>query len=428
MRARFGLCLTGLMAAGSMHLQAVPIYQSGEVTLYMSGYFSANQVNAQGDTEMRDGASRIRIGLNVPAYRNWDTGFNLEWGVRAISSASPLLIQGNQQASFGDRDLSLFLRQGHGFAKHDCWGDFTVGKQWGIYYDVAEWTDWYEISGGLGSGAYSLGTDGGVTGTGRADSALTWRKRWDLFGGEFQLGLQYQAHTQGLELDVIGLDLDIEGLEPENTELVCPPGDCEFELGHAVSLTYRADIGDGLEFGSAYNRMRVDVQSTRGRVFDISDPLEPVLVTSSYNFNASEDIWAWIAGINYGKGPYQQGFYGAVVYQHSQNNELAPEGTVDSIANFFDARGSESLFTYTWGARDCYSVYAGHNYLRSDDPEFEEALIDANSFRLRKYYLGFHYKWNERITLYTENTIDDSNEIGRIFADDVIAVGFRIDI
>lgn len=428
MHARFRVCLAGILIAGAQQAGAVPIYESGEVTLYMSGYFSANQVNASGDTEMRDGASRIRLGLNVPAYRDWDTGFNLEWGVRAISSASPLLIQGNQQASFGDRDLSLFLRQGHGFAKHDCWGDFVFGKQWAVYYDVAGWTDWYEISGGLASGAYSLNTDGGVLGTGRADSAISWRRRWDLFGGEFQLGLQYQAHTQRLELNVIGLDLGIEGLAPEDTEIVCPDGDCEFGLGHSISLTYRADIGDGLQFGTAYNRMKVDIESTRGRVFDISDPLNRELIISDFNISASSNAWAWVAGLNYGKGPYQQGFYGAFVYQHSQNNELAPEGVVETITNFFDAKGSESILTYTWGAKDCYSVYGGHNYLRSDDPQFEAALIDANSFRLRKYYLGFQYQWNERITLYTENTIDDSNKIGRIFSDDVIAVGFRVDI
>ncbi|AOS98095.1 hypothetical protein AUP74_02700 [Microbulbifer aggregans] len=416
-----GRALSVLTLAGAGAVQAVPIYESPEVTLYMEGYFSAHQVNTLGDTAMQDGASRVRIGLNIPAYDIWDVGFNLEWGVRAISSAQDLIISGDQQSEFSERNDSLFLRQGHAFAKHDCWGDFAAGKQWGVYYDVAQITDWYNVGGGLASGAFALGTDGGVTGTGRADSALTWRQQWEIYGGEFQLGLQYAAH-------VSSLNISVDDVVAPDTRLECPAEDCEFGIGHGISLSYNLDFGDGLFFGAAYNRVKLDLSTDRGLVFDTSGPDEEIIIDDRFPINASSNAWATTMGLAYGKGAYQKGFYGAVVGQRSQNNELAPAGSVEGITNFFDARGSESFFSYTWGMKNCYSVYLGHNVLKSDDAVFEAALIEDDQFRLAVYYVGFQYLWNERIRVYWENAIDDSNVVARPIVDDYIAVGIRVDI
>lgn len=397
---------------------AVPIYQSNEVTLYMEGYFTAHMVNTMGDTTMQDGASRVRIGLNVPAYDQWDTGFNLEWGVAAINSAQDIVIQGDQQAAPGDRNQSLYLRQGHAFAKHPKWGDFSAGKQWGVYYEVTYITDWFNVSGGLASGTYALGTDGGVTGTGRADSALAWRKAWEFDAGEFKIGIQGARH-------VADIDIDIE-LTPE-TRLVCPVGDCEYGLSHGIAAVYRANIGDGFFIGAAYNRVKLDIASNDGLLFDISTG-EPVLITDEYAFSASSNTWTSALGMYYGQQAYAKGFYGAVVFQRSQNNELAPAGSVVGITNFFDAKGSESFFSYTWGRDNCYSVYGGHNYLVSDDPEFEAALVIDDRYKLAQYYLGVQYRWNERVRLYWENAIDASNQVAQPVVDDFMAVGFRIDI
>ncbi|MFD1216510.1 MULTISPECIES: porin [Microbulbifer] len=412
------LAATTLLAVSAA--KAVPIYQSNEVTLYMEGYFTAHMVNTFGDTKMQDGASRIRFGLNIPAYDNWDTGFNLEWGVRAISSAQDLVIQGDQQAQPGDRDQSLYLRQGHAFAKHEKWGDFSAGKQWGVYYEVTYITDWYNVSGGLASGTYGLNSDGGPAGTGRADSALAWRKSWKFDAGELKLGLQYAAH-------VADLDIMVDDIQGPDTQLVCPSGDCEYGLSHGISLTYRTDIGDGLFFGAAYNRVKLDIASQRGLIFDTSGD-EPVLISDRFAFNSSSNDWASAVGAFYGKGAFQPGLYAALVYQRSQNNQLAPVGSVEGITNFFDARGSESFISYSWGPQNCYSVYGGHNLLESDDPGFEAALVRANRYKLQQIYLGFEYRWTERVKLYMENAFDNSNVVARPEFDNFTAVGIRVDI
>lgn len=51
-------------------------------------------------------------------------------------------------------------------------GRVSFGKQWSTYYDVAVFTDQAPFFGGSASGTYNAGTDGGVSGTGRANQAL----------------------------------------------------------------------------------------------------------------------------------------------------------------------------------------------------------------------------------------------------------------
>ena len=413
--------LAGLTALAAASTQALPVYESKEVALYIQGYFTTHDVNMDGNTSLTDGASRIGFNLDTPAYDEWNVGFNVEWGLLAVSPDNQLNISGDQQVEAGERGDPLYVRQGHAYAKHDFWGDFAAGKQWAVYYDVAGITDWYNISGGLASGTFALGGDGGITGTGRADAALTWRKRWKALCGEFQIGLQYAAHTADLNIQV-------EGVAGPDTLLICPPGDCEYGISRGASLTYKLDIGDGLFLGTAYNRVNLDLFTDRGEVFDISDPFNPVLIQDDFLIRASSNDFAFIGGIAYGKGAFQKGLYAAYNWHRSHNNELSPPGTTMGATNFFNAIGSESFVSFTWGKYDCYSIYGGHNLLKSHDDEiFKRALVAGDKYRLGKYYLGFNYQWNERVRLYLEGAEDDSNFVAEQ-SDGFLGVGIRIDI
>lgn len=421
MRKLIMLGVAGAAITATQYSLALPVYESDEVALYMQGWFEVNQINIEGDTVMEDGPSRIGFNLDVPAYYQWNVGFNLEWGVQAVSPNKELVISGNQQASPGERTDPLFTRQGHIYAKHPVWGDFAAGKQWSIYYDVAGITDWYNISGGLASGAFALGGDGGITGTGRADAALTWRKRWKALGGEFQFGLQRAAH-------VADLVIEVESVAGEDTLLVCPPRDCEYGLNRGVALSYKLDVGDGWFFGTAYNRTNLDISTDRGIVYDISNPVDPVIIRDDFVIRASSNDFAFIGGIAYGKGAYQQGLYAAYNWHRSHNNELAPPGSTEGATNFFNAIGSESFVSYTWGAHNCYTIYGGHNLLKSHNDEiFERALVVGDKYRLAKLYLGFQYLWNERVRVFFEGAADDSNEVAAQ-DDGFLGVGIRVDI
>ncbi|MCX2780977.1 porin family protein [Microbulbifer thermotolerans] len=400
---------------------ALPLYESDLVSLHINGYLTAHQINIDGNTELIDGASRLSLKLETPAYDQWNVGFFLEWGLLAVSPDQEIVISGDQQAESGEIADPLYIRHGNAFAQHDFWGDFRVGKQWSVYYDIAYITDWYNVSGALASGAFALGGDGGVTGTGRADAALTWRKRWKGFGGEFQIGLQYAAHAGKL-------DYMVQDARGPDTLLVCPTDDCEYGISRGASLTYTVDIGDGLFLGTAYNRVNLDLFTEDGMLFDISDPAFPVLIRDDEEINESGNDFAFIGGIAYGKGPLEEGLYAAFNWHRSHNNEIAPPNSTMGVLNFFNAIGSESYVSWTWGALNCYSIYGGHNLLKSyDDDEFEEGLVTGDKYRLAKYFLGFNYKWNSHVRLYIEGGIDDSNRVAES-SGDFIAAGVRVDI
>lgn len=71
---------------------------------------------------------------------------------------------------------------------HKKLGSITYGKQWGVYFDIASYTDRYTVFGGGAMGVYAVGTDGGWKGTGRADKSLIYRNSL----GDFKLGMQSQ--------------------------------------------------------------------------------------------------------------------------------------------------------------------------------------------------------------------------------------------
>jgi predicted porin len=415
------LGIAAIAAISAPQTQALPVFESNEVALYIHGYVIVEQINIEGSTFMQDGASRLGFNLNVPAYDTWDVGFDVEWGLRAVSPNKEVIVQGDQQAATGEQEDPLYVRQGHAFAKHDLWGDFVAGKQWSVYYDVAQITDWYNVGGGLASGAFALNSDGGISGTGRADGAFTWRQQFDALGGEMQVGVQYAAH-------VADLNIQVEDIDGPDTLTVCPPNDCEYGIGQGISLTYKLDHADGIWLGAAYNRVKLDINTTRGEVFDISNPADPILIRSDRRISASSNDFALIIGAAYGKGAYQQGLYAAVNWHRSHNNEIAPPGSTMGATNFFNAVGSESFISYTWGALDCYSIYGGYNYLEShNDDIFHEALITGSKLRLEKYFLGFNYQWNERIRLFVEGSYDASNNVAAQ-DDGYLAAGIRVDI
>ena len=55
-------------------------------------------------------------------------------------------------------------------------GKVAIGKQYAVHYDIASYTtDRFNVFGGQGTHAYVAGTDGGETGTGRADRIVNYR-------------------------------------------------------------------------------------------------------------------------------------------------------------------------------------------------------------------------------------------------------------
>ena len=93
----------------------------------------------------------------------------------------------------------------------NTWGTLSVGKQWGVYYDITSYTDKFNVFGGQASATYVAKTDGGGVGTGRADQALMYRNTF----GPLSIGTQVQARsgTNGHFLDGYGISAQVKILE-----------------------------------------------------------------------------------------------------------------------------------------------------------------------------------------------------------------------
>ena len=147
--------------------------------------------DVRGHSEVSNNSSRIGIRGEKPligpfvAFGRYETGINLVANDRTI-----LLTGGDPGTPIGQGSQAIFSRLGFVGVKTPI-GDFSWGKQWAPYYDIAEFSDQLVVFSGLASGAFGAGTDGGLAGTGRAERALLYRETW----GPFAVGLQVQDRT-----------------------------------------------------------------------------------------------------------------------------------------------------------------------------------------------------------------------------------------
>lgn len=134
--------------------------------------------DSKGESDWADGGSRAGVSLRYQVIpRQWLT-FRYEAGFNLLSRVTYLLDPGE---SGGEGDESdIFTRLLYvGFETPLLVA--TFGKNWSSYYKVAGFTDRFEGTGGSASGTYNANTDGGLTGTGRADEVLQSRFYIDFF-------------------------------------------------------------------------------------------------------------------------------------------------------------------------------------------------------------------------------------------------------
>jgi len=110
-----------------------------------------------------------------------------ELGLQLTQRNDHIKISSDPGTGFGKVNSAVFARQGF-IGIGSPYGRFSVGKQWGVHYTLAGAIDDMYIFGGDAIGVYNAGTDGGISGTGRADQAA----KYELFKGNFYFGFQAQ--------------------------------------------------------------------------------------------------------------------------------------------------------------------------------------------------------------------------------------------
>ena len=144
-----------------------------------------------GHAEVRNNSSRLGLRGEkdlfgkLTGFGRYELGVNLVANDRAI-----LLVDGDAGTPIGQGSQAVFTRLGFVGVGTPI-GNFSWGKQWSPYYDVAEFADQLVVFSGFASGAFPAGTDGGIAGTGRAERAMQYREGW----GPVAVGIQVQNRS-----------------------------------------------------------------------------------------------------------------------------------------------------------------------------------------------------------------------------------------
>ena len=187
---------------------------------------------SDGEGVWGDGGTRVGVeGRYQARPRTWVTA-RAEVGLNVLDELDALL-SANSQSPDKQAGESVFLRLLYAGIESSA-GSLTFGKTWSAYYQVSKWTDNFQGSGGNASGTFNAGTDGGETGTGRADRALEAR-------------LVIDPARLGLGLRPAQASLQVQNNEPV-------PRVDGARYGPALGVSFVWENEDGSSIGLAYNR------------------------------------------------------------------------------------------------------------------------------------------------------------------------------
>jgi predicted porin len=324
-----------------------------------------------GDRSFSDGGSRVGVkGRYQVLPRKWlfaraEVGFNLLDELNALFSSNGNNPDGGKGDTFFRRLLNV------GYESPSLF--LVFGKTWSVYYKVTGFTDRFEGTGGQAAGTYNAGSDGGYTGTGRAENALQTR-----------LSVDFLPERWGIE--PFSLNLQLQDGEPI-------PGADGYRYGHTVGLSALLATRDHFSFGLAYNHANVPVAD------------EPAVRARGIRGDAT----ALAAGTRW----FDDDWYLGTVVARLHNHEATDEG------NYFDGWGWEVYAQYRLRGR--WWLTGGWNWLQ---PDGGQPL--AGDYRIKYGVLGLRYalKDFERILYVNVRTEGSLKEDGSR-VDDVLTVGVR---
>jgi predicted porin len=320
-------------------------------------------VNDDGYVGMADNASRFGISGALPLNNSLKAIAVIELGARLVDYDETIVFRGDPGYQFGEGNSNLFGRLGYVGIKHKYFS-FTVGKQWSAYYDVAAYTDMLYAFGGEASGAFNNGTDGGISGTGRANQLFLLRTHYK----NFHLALQMQARHL-----------------TENSKRI---GDT-----YGGSIQYISKFG--LKIGFALNI--------------VNDGLDNPLP----NEHKSGDK-AYVSSIGY----EINNFYFAVTYSQFYQHELL--AITDSTSVYFDGFGSEFYAGYTFGRDQQWRASLLMNTM------WPEKGQSVDKYKMLYFVGEFSYAFGEESRIFLSIKEDfNSDRFGNSSEETIWAMGFR---
>ncbi|MGB1293295.1 MAG: porin [Pseudoalteromonas sp.] len=386
---------------GSSSVNALEIYNDSTNKFTVGGFIDARVINTQGQTEIVNGASRINFDFSRQIQDELKAIAVLEWGVNPVGSSD--IIYNNRFESI--QDEFLYNRLGYVGIAHDKYGQLTIGKQWGAWYDVVYSTNYSLVWDGNAAGVYTYNKDdGAINGTGRGDKLLQYRNSY----GDLSIAAQVQFKNNDF------YTCDIEAISESECETL-------FNNNSSVAqqVEYNSTYGAALTYALT-NKLSLTAGMNRGE-FEI-------VYAKDGNTQTVEDL-IYGVGVTYGNFA-NQGLYVAANINKNKNHDT------DNLGRLIkDAVGLESMVSYRYDNNIrtflAYNVFdAGDDYVIQ--PNFNADPNDT--FKRQFAVLGIHYLFTEDTIVYIEARKDfsdfssDNSEQEKQMAlseDDGIAIGFN---
>jgi len=363
----------GTAVEGSDAAAAAPEKSLGDYRFYSR--FGAQTAFTGGESEVQDASSRVGFAYSVgEKVRLFAAG---EWSVSLTGNENPFNPGETTAGGFVlfDRVESTTFGNRLGYVGVDFgdWGRFAIGKQWGVHYDVTSYTDQFHVFGADASATFNAGTDGGFMGTGRADSALSYRNT--LFD-RLEVGMQMQLRslTNGEEVDGYGASAQLQ-------------------------------ILDGLKAGASYTIVRYD-DRLKGPVLGLNGDGRYLALGLRYDSDRLN-----LAG----------------VYAREKNGDLfrvpyVDEGVTVALPVVFDATGIELYGRYALAAR--LGLLAGYMHYEPDRDQQISDYVDPDT-HLEYYIVGLDYHWFPGTTFFAEYRYANGVDALGAQGDNVFAMGFQ---
>ena len=324
-------------------------------------YRSTDAGSVFGDAGSRLGLEgEYRIDQQSWVYARLEAGFNLLDELDSLLSSGGSAGESQQGDSLFPRLYSVGIDTPVVVASY--------GKSWSTYYKIANFTDRFDSAGGSAVGTFNANTDGGATGTGRADDVLQtlayidfMPERWRVKPFNLNIQLQTGQPIPGVE----GMDYQ-----------------------YAIGLSAVLDSTDNYTLGVAYNRAIIE---------DLDDPA--VLAAG-----IEGDAQAVLIGARW----FDEQRYIAFSVARLLNHETTDQGT------YFAGWGSELYARYR--LIKGYWLVGGYNWLTPDRDQTQ-----AGQYELLYGIVGLRYSIDEFNRLaYAEwrldSTISENGEpLGNIF-------------
>ena len=241
----------------------------------------------------------------------------------------------------------------------------TYGKNWSVYYNVAGVTDRFLVYGGRAAGVYNANTDGGPSGTGRADRALQLSSARK----QFEWGLQLQ-HNEKI---------------PQIQENI------KYSWNSSFSGLYRWK--NGITSGVAYNLARPEEITTAMRIQGLSGDAKAGIISA--NYQAEND-------------------YIGVTLTRTENHET------DDKQNYLDTESWEVYYRHDFNVQ--WRLVAGHNRLNPSSNNYQ------GNFDINETILGVQFTFGEHDftdMVFIESAYNQGHQADGSSRDSQLTVGFR---